>query len=205
MDTPKIQIFNGVKFVRDDRTGYYLCSTIKKRMHRYVWEYYNGEIPSGYDIHHKDGNKANNDIENLEMIERKAHKKYHCDKLTDEQRQWRRDNMNNKARPKAIEWHKSEMGKEWHKKQYEQYGEALHRKYKYICQNCGKQFEGEFGSKFCCNACKSAYRRKSGVDNVKRICVICGKEFDTSKYSKVKTCSRSCANKLKWRNRKDED
>ena len=48
----KYQYFNGLKFTRDDKTGYYLNSTIEKRMHRYVWEFYNGPIPKGYDIHH---------------------------------------------------------------------------------------------------------------------------------------------------------
>ena len=40
----KYQYFNGLKFTRDDKTGYYLNSTIRKRMHRYVWEFYNGQI-----------------------------------------------------------------------------------------------------------------------------------------------------------------
>ena len=57
----KYQYFNGLKFTRDDKTGYYLNSTIEKRMHRYVWEFYNGPIPKGYDIHHKDEDKANNE------------------------------------------------------------------------------------------------------------------------------------------------
>ena len=57
----KFAYFNGLKFTRDDKTGYYLNSTIRKRLHRCVWEYYNGEIPKGYHIHHKDNDKSNND------------------------------------------------------------------------------------------------------------------------------------------------
>ena len=74
----KIQYFNNVKFVRDDKTGYYLNSTLRKRMHRYVWEYYNGEIPKGFQIHHIDHDKSNNDISNLEMISRSKHAKIHA-------------------------------------------------------------------------------------------------------------------------------
>jgi len=37
-----------------------------KMAHRIVWEKENGAIPDGYFIHHKDGNKQNNNINNLE-------------------------------------------------------------------------------------------------------------------------------------------
>ena len=55
----KFQFFDGRKFTRDEKTGYYLCSTkdligSRKRMHVYVWEYYNGLVPEGYHIHHID-------------------------------------------------------------------------------------------------------------------------------------------------------
>lgn len=48
----KYQFFDGKKFTRDDKTGYYLCSTgdennVRKRMHVYVWEYFNGPISKG--------------------------------------------------------------------------------------------------------------------------------------------------------------
>ena len=36
--------------------------------HRYIWEQNYGTIPNGNIIHHKDGNKLNNDIENLECM-----------------------------------------------------------------------------------------------------------------------------------------
>ena len=34
-------------------------------------------------------------------------------------------------------------------------------------------------------------------DDVEKVCEICGSKFKTNKYSKTKTCSRSCANRLK--------
>ena len=46
-----------------------------KRLHRLIWEAYHGEIPDGYVVHHKDGNKLNNDISNLELLTDSAHKK----------------------------------------------------------------------------------------------------------------------------------
>lgn len=52
---------------------------------------------------------------------------------------------------------------------------------------------GRLTDKFCSNNCKSAYRRKSGVDNEERICKICGEIFITNKYSKAKVCSKKCS------------
>jgi hypothetical protein len=45
--------------------------------HRYVWEKENGVIPNGYDIHHIDGNKSNNAIFNLQLLEKTEHTKLH--------------------------------------------------------------------------------------------------------------------------------
>ena len=42
--------------------------------HRKVWEDYNGLIPENWIIHHIDGDKWNNKIENLEAMPRYEHK-----------------------------------------------------------------------------------------------------------------------------------
>lgn len=68
----------------------------------------------------------------------------------------------------------------------------------FICENCGRQFKStKAGSKFCCNACKSAARRNSGVDDESRICKVCGKEFNANKYSTRKTCSGECSSAIR--------
>ena len=46
-----------------------------KRIHQLVAEHFIGEIPKGYHVHHKDGNKQNNKVSNLEVISRKEHTK----------------------------------------------------------------------------------------------------------------------------------
>ena len=43
--------------------------------HRWEWEKYKGPIPEGYDIHHIDGDKKNNAIENLECLPHDVHAK----------------------------------------------------------------------------------------------------------------------------------
>lgn len=201
----KYVYFDGLKFTRDDKTSYYLNSTIRKRLHRYVWEFYNGEIPSGYDIHHADHDKNNNDISNLIMIKSSDHHKLHGAELTEEQRENLAINLNKAARPAAIKWHKSAEGSEWHKAHYKQTEAVLHARVMQTCENCGADFEGSYQSRFCCNACKSAYRRKLGLDNIEKQCPVCGNMFATSKYAQAETCSRSCANRLRGKRHESEE
>lgn len=47
---------------------------------RYVWEKHKGPIPPGYDVHHKDENKLNDIIENLELLTRSEHTTAHAKK-----------------------------------------------------------------------------------------------------------------------------
>jgi len=45
--------------------------------HRKLWIKFYGSIPSGMIIHHINGNKKDNRLENLECISRKEHRKKH--------------------------------------------------------------------------------------------------------------------------------
>ena len=45
--------------------------------HRIVWEEHNGEIPEGWDVHHINGDKIDNRIENLKCVSRTEHKRTH--------------------------------------------------------------------------------------------------------------------------------
>lgn len=73
MQPREIQVFDGKNFTIRN-TGYYgLTTGNRKLMHRYVWEYYNGQIPNGHDVHYKNNNKADNRIENLECLPKSEH------------------------------------------------------------------------------------------------------------------------------------
>ena len=45
--------------------------------HRRVWRKHHGPVPVGLFIHHVDGNKQNNDIANLALIDALTHKRVH--------------------------------------------------------------------------------------------------------------------------------
>ena len=51
----------------------------KTPLHHLVWgNHYNKKVPKGYHIHHKDENKTNNDINNLQLISASEHAKLHA-------------------------------------------------------------------------------------------------------------------------------
>ena len=47
------------------------------QMHRAVWEYYHGEIPDGYVVHHVDFNSKNNNLNNLVLMTYSDHSAIH--------------------------------------------------------------------------------------------------------------------------------
>jgi len=67
------QTFNGKKYSLRNHGYYSLTNRKRALMHRDVWEFYNNKIPLGWDIHHKDFDKSNNKIENLEIYKKDEH------------------------------------------------------------------------------------------------------------------------------------
>lgn len=205
MTGPKFIVIDGISFCRDDETGYYLNGTMGVRAHRYVYAKYHGPIPEGYHVHHKDEDKSNNDIDNLELMLAGDHLTYHGLKnaANPEWLEWSRNNMATKARPAASEWHGSEAGLAWHREHAKCSIMAIEPR-DFVCEQCGTGFRtrptGQ--NKFCSNACKSAHRRVLAVDHVSRDCAFCGEAFARDKYRKTRTCSRSCTNRLRAREKR---
>ena len=73
----------GIIVPRKNNSGYQhvcLCNADKKRknylVHRLVWETFVSPIPEGLQINHKDENKCNNSLENLEVMTPKQNMNY---------------------------------------------------------------------------------------------------------------------------------
>ena len=67
------RIYNGREYVCWKENG----KQRRRLAHRWIWEQAHGPIPAGYDVHHRDHNPLNNDLGNLELIERGRHKAHH--------------------------------------------------------------------------------------------------------------------------------
>lgn len=65
----KNQYGNYLTVVLTDKNG----NRSTKRVHILVAKAFLGEIPKGYHVHHKDGNRQNNTVNNLEIIHPKKH------------------------------------------------------------------------------------------------------------------------------------
>lgn len=204
------QIYNGIVFYETNK-GYYLATNKETGkptwMHRYVWEHEIGEIPEGYSIHHINRDRGDNRIENLCIMQRHQHCMMHS-KEPDRIEQARKSM--DIARVAASEWHRSKEGREWHKEHFEEY---MRHKFSEMvtmtCDYCGKEYETNVTkrehSRFCSNNCKSAWRRKQGLDNVVKTCAFCGKDYTANKYQKTKYCSKTCAKAAIARQKSNRD
>jgi len=148
-----------------------------KFIHRMTWEFYNGPIPKGFDIHHKDGNKMNNHISNLECLSHSKHLSLHMKENSKKVHAWL-------ATKKGKKFLSEKAKKEWDKMPLKTF----------TCENCNKEFQTKHNRhvKFCGNNCVMAARNKSGIDNIERLCVICSNPFTINRYQKTVTCSKTC-------------
>lgn len=179
-------------------------------MHVVVWEHHNGKIPKGFHVHHIDGDKSNNVIENLKLLSMSEHLSFHAKNLSPERLAKSRKHME-EIRPLTKKWHASDKGYEWHSK----HGiKTFTRKdpIEVKCLCCGKKFFADLldlhHAKFCSNACKSRQRRTIKIDDIEVTCDFCGKIFKRNKYARKKRgsfCSISCGRRSYWsKNKKSE-
>jgi hypothetical protein len=154
----EIQVFNGKEYKLYRGERYF--SRGNKRLHRVVWEYHNGKIPKGYEIHHKDENTHNNNIDNLNLVHKTLHQRFTLKKRIKENPEWFEE-YSKKGRDAAAEWHKTEEGIEqlkeasrisWLKRE-------LHKK---NCEICNKEYETPFPtkSKYCHQNCRAKALRQ---------------------------------------------
>lgn len=69
--------YDGHKVYIDGKYPAIYLNNKNYHLHRYVWEQANGPIPKNMVIHHKDFNRGNWSLDNLEMLTRAEHIKRH--------------------------------------------------------------------------------------------------------------------------------
>jgi hypothetical protein len=71
-----MQELDGVRYYEKSQHGYFVSGT-HGRLHRRVYSKTYGNIPHGWEVHHLDGDRSNNAIENLVCMSGYAHRMEH--------------------------------------------------------------------------------------------------------------------------------
>lgn len=169
MGNPEI-IFNGKRYKYNKATGYYILydKDYKKRngemLHRAIWEFYSGKkIPSGHIIHHIDGNRGNNDYNNLMCVTPAEHAALHG--WAEKQR------ARAKANPEAVKnfidkaraYHQSPEGRAEASKHFKKNMDKVRETR--TCVLCGKTFEycntANADDRKVCYKCKDCWKHKA--------------------------------------------
>lgn len=199
---------NGIEFRRYPDSGrrsdrvYYRPSANHIRLgvgylHQEIWKQAHGPIPAGHHVHHLDEDPLNNDLDNLAVIDGRKHLSEHG--LARAAR-GELGPLPPHALAKAAEWHRSPEGLAWHS----EHGKNTWLSRETIsatCEQCDTTYESFRPVRFCSNACRSAARRASGVDNVALVCPVCGVGFTVNRYAvhPERCCSRTCAQRHRSR------
>ena len=104
---------------RINKEGYYWITSRKegnngKRLHRLIWEdFYNTEVPKGYVIHHRNFNKLDNCILNLQLMKKGEHTKlHHIDKNVSGNTKMKISESNNTSGYYRVDKHKDKKLKQ---------------------------------------------------------------------------------------------
>ena len=140
-------IFNGRRYHKR-HNGYWKSGQLW--LHREVWKNTHGDIPPKHVIHHKDGDRDNNTLENLELLSFTEHSARHPNVEA-----WRKNIAKACEAARHCDYRKNHEAmskaskKGWEKIPF----------YKHTCQLCGEEFlsRGKH-SKYCSTKCKNTAR-----------------------------------------------
>lgn len=181
----------------------------ERLLHRYIWTKHRGEIPEGYDIHHKNENWEDNSLSNLCIMPKGDHLRLHLSKRLKNPHYYRtRLRQLKVARESAKAWHSSEEGIKWHREHAKE-SLRLTPKKERTCIHCGHKWKTTYHhAKFCCRSCSSCYYIMHKARKDERLCGHCGKKFLVPYMRKTRFCSPQCTawgvakikmDKKKWR------
>lgn len=123
-------------------------------LHRAVWRHHHGDIPSGHDVHHVNGDFNNNDLSNLECSPHGEHMRRH----------WQSWKSDPEVIGRMVAWTTTEEGKQVLRRNGRVVWEGVEPK-TYLCRGCGVSFQSrcKSGRAFYCSArCREAHYRHLG-------------------------------------------
>lgn len=177
------QSFNGLKFGRGSSTKHLTRSFF---LHRVIFQYYYGEIPTGYDVHHRDFNPANNDISNLQLLTKSQHANIHLGAGSP------KEYICEYCGKKFIATSQSPArfcSRNCLSSYHRQTKKIPH--YQKVCPICKKEFvTTQKTQNYCSLKC---FGKTLAKPSMEKICAFCGKSFSTKKES-AKYCSVKCVN-----------
>jgi hypothetical protein len=153
--------------------GYFANSRTRPGLlHRYVWTKCYGSIPSHHIVHHRfENDRHTTDVERLECITQKQHAERH------------------------DRWHDSELRS--------RAGQATWRDRtprRLACVDCGSTVSTRgMRNDVRCRKCTAARYARGEVPSrarERRLCVVCGNEFECIRRAATRTCSRPCTSLL---------
>lgn len=169
----------------------YWYSQRGQTLHRDKWRHYRGPIPSGFCVHHVNGDPLDNRMANLACMPQREHSSMHMREPENIERA--RATMLQLAHPAARLWHGSPDGRAWHR----EHAIAIARDRPLVdcaCVVCGRGFRSKVASaQVCGRNCYSKQRRESHLDDEIRQCPWCRRDFTTNRYAKPGHCSKSCS------------
>lgn len=219
--------FNENKYYRIPKGYYKNTNRPYSFLHHDVWVYHGNQLIQGLDIHHKDHDKKNNEIENLEQITKSNHTKHHLSSVSPkvfickmcgtefESVSYHNNVLFCKScyiiheKQRKSQWAKDNRIRlsakslaNYHSEKYNEIRE---------CEHCKSEFSVIKSSpqRFCSRSCTAKatnHTKQSDKYNSKKSifkCPVCGKDYKTytTGVNHKKTCSKECSYKQRFLNR----
>ena len=199
------QRFNGLLYHKANDEHY----NRNRGIHVDIWCYYHGDIPNDgtqYDVHHDDGNPANNAPNNLILLTRAEHAKIHATgrhtrgykRIVKKTKKYVCQNCGVEfvARANGARRYCSVKCRiQAHNKRHVKNCRIFK-----TCAFCGKSFPAiKANAKYCSHVC----HRSARIANLEeKICPICGNSFVKTNINQI-YCSPKCSNLAKTAKRKE--